>query len=186
MLAGSSCSLQAVLAFTLAASCSAPRLAGAQRIEPASVQANAPPPYAIRISHEPTADVLRRVLDGARQRLGEPRCEAVLDALAAESGRPLRVRLGESGQSAAGYLGLIIFYDGSKQPRCEDRKVMAVASPGSRIVYVCPEQLRERARRNPLWAEAALIHEALHTLGLGENPPSSQEITSRVIRRCRR
>jgi hypothetical protein len=33
-------------------------------------------------------------------------------------------------------------------------------------------------------AEAILIHEILHTLGLGENPPSSAEITRQVWRRC--
>ena len=32
--------------------------------------------------------------------------------------------------------------------------------------------------------EVILIHETLHTLGLGENPPSSREITSRVLARC--
>jgi hypothetical protein len=30
-----------------------------------------------------------------------------------------------------------------------------------------------------------VIHEMLHTLGLGEDPPSSFEITERVRRRCR-
>jgi hypothetical protein len=29
-----------------------------------------------------------------------------------------------------------------------------------------------------------IIHEMLHTLGLGENPPSSREITQRVTERC--
>jgi len=29
-----------------------------------------------------------------------------------------------------------------------------------------------------------MIHEALHTLGLGENPPTSAEITERVLARC--
>ena len=29
-----------------------------------------------------------------------------------------------------------------------------------------------------------MIHEFLHTLGLGENPPTSQEITERVSNRC--
>jgi hypothetical protein len=29
-----------------------------------------------------------------------------------------------------------------------------------------------------------VIHETLHTLGLGENPPSSAEIDSAVARRC--
>jgi hypothetical protein len=30
-----------------------------------------------------------------------------------------------------------------------------------------------------------VIHEMLHTLGLGENPPSTFEITARVRDRCR-
>jgi hypothetical protein len=33
-------------------------------------------------------------------------------------------------------------------------------------------------------AEAVVIHEVLHTLGLDENPPSSDQITTRVERRC--
>ena len=32
---------------------------------------------------------------------------------------------------------------------------------------------------------ASFIHEMLHTLGLGENPPSSTEITRRVQAACR-
>lgn len=34
-------------------------------------------------------------------------------------------------------------------------------------------------------AEAIVIHEMLHSLGLGENPPTSDYITSRVMERCR-
>ena len=34
-------------------------------------------------------------------------------------------------------------------------------------------------------AEAMVINEMLHTLGLGENPPSTFEITDRVRDRCR-
>jgi hypothetical protein len=30
-----------------------------------------------------------------------------------------------------------------------------------------------------------VIHEMLHTLGLGENPPTTLEITERVRARCR-
>jgi len=33
-------------------------------------------------------------------------------------------------------------------------------------------------------AEAVIIHETLHSLGLGENPPTSDEITRRVFSRC--
>jgi hypothetical protein len=32
--------------------------------------------------------------------------------------------------------------------------------------------------------EIIIIHEVLHTLGLRENPPSSEEITRQVTRRC--
>ena len=55
--------------------------------------------------------------------------------------------------------------------------------PGSKVVYVCPEQFR-KVSRQPRKAQATVIHELLHTLGLGENPPSSREITRRVIERC--
>jgi hypothetical protein len=40
------------------------------------------------------------------------------------------------------------------------------------------------AARQASQAEIAVIHEALHTLGLGENPPDSREITRRVAERC--
>jgi hypothetical protein len=33
-------------------------------------------------------------------------------------------------------------------------------------------------------AEAYVIHEMLHSLGLGENPPSSLAITAKVMSRC--
>lgn len=172
------------LALLVAALCLAlavARTAAAQ----AGQTAGRAPLFAVHISDEATGDTLRRVLEGARERLADPRCESLLDVFTGRDGRPLRDHLEESRRSAADYLGLIVFYDGAKHRLCEKRGVLAVAVPGGRIVYVCPKQLRERARRNPLWAEATLIHEALHTLGLGENPPSSQEITTEVIRRCR-
>jgi hypothetical protein len=38
--------------------------------------------------------------------------------------------------------------------------------------------------RDPGLSASLIIHESLHTLGLGENPPSSSEITQHVERRC--
>ncbi len=38
--------------------------------------------------------------------------------------------------------------------------------------------------QDPRHAEAILIHEALHSLGLREDPPSSDFITERVRARC--
>jgi len=40
------------------------------------------------------------------------------------------------------------------------------------------------AEPKPFYAEAVIIHETLHSLGLGENPPTSDEITWRVFSRC--
>jgi hypothetical protein len=55
-------------------------------------------------------------------------------------------------------------------------------------VFVC-RTFAEVQLRQPGVAESMVIHEILHTLGLGENPmpgqPTSIEITQRVEARCR-
>ena len=61
---------------------------------------------------------------------------------------------------------------------------MALTTPGSRVVRVCGRRFWEAQARNPERAELVVLHEALHTLGLGENPPDSLEITRRVGARC--
>lgn len=177
----------AALALGVGLVLAAPGQCSAGDLEPAGIThaSTTPTRYTIHIDHEATAGLLRLVLDGARERLAEPRCQAILDTFADLEGRPLRARLEETGQTPEGYLGLVVFYDGRRLPRCEKDGVLAVTHVGGRAVFVCPEELRIRFHRNPVWAEATLIHEALHTLGLGENPPSSREITSEVIRRCR-
>jgi hypothetical protein len=39
-------------------------------------------------------------------------------------------------------------------------------------------------QQKPTHVVAAFIHELLHTLGLGENPPPTQDITRRVLQQC--
>jgi len=82
------------------------------------------------------------------------------------------------------YLRMIPFLDGSRQPLCRRSRTMLVSQPGVRRVWVCRSfaafQLRE-----PHVAESRVIHQTLHTLGLGEDPPSSLEITQRIEARCR-
>jgi hypothetical protein len=60
---------------------------------------------------------------------------------------------------------------------------LAFTTPGSRVVRVCGDELM-RPSRHPDDIVAMVIHETLHTLGLPENPPSSVEITRRVLARC--
>jgi hypothetical protein len=101
-------------------------------------------------------------------------------------GRPLAERLDALGRTPQSYLGDILFEDGSQAGACAPRDVLAVTNPGSRVVWICPRQFVAVAYRDPVEAELILIHEMLHSLGLGENPPSSHEITRRVEQRCAR
>jgi hypothetical protein len=142
--------------------------------------------FNVRILHEATADIVKSALRGAAERLESPTCQAVFSDFSDLAGRPLQERLESLGQTPQGYLGQIFFYDGAKEPRCQSQDILAVTSPGSHVVHVCPKAIRAMYWRQPLYVEATLIHEALHTLGLGENPPTSREITSQVVKRCRR
>lgn len=81
------------------------------------------------------------------------------------------------------YVGMLVFYDGTRTRACE-KGAVAFTTPGSRAVHVCVDQLKQAQSANPEHVVAALIHEILHTLGLGENPPSPSDITRRVRARC--
>ena len=65
----------------------------------------------------------------------------------------------------------------------ENRATYATTTPGRRTVFVCGAQFMEMQRRQPGLAADLLIHEELHSLGLGENPPNSSEITARIVAR---
>jgi hypothetical protein len=122
----------------------------------------------------------------ARAKLEDARCQRVLTDFRDAAGRTLAENLFALRQTPAGYLGWLVFYSGRQKRACLDPDVHALTSPGIRIVYVCDRQLRETAQRDPGLAGAYIIHEMLHTLGLGEDPPSSVEITRQVIARCGR
>ena len=125
---------------------------------------------------------------GALRRLESEECRKVLTDFTDAEGRTLRQNLDEWGASPAEYVGLIPFVDGSSQDRCRKTKTALVASPGVRRVFVC-KTFAEVQLRQPGVAESMVIHEVLHTLGLGEAPmpgqPTSIEITQRVEARCR-
>ena len=95
--------------------------------------------------------------------------------------------LGETGQS---YLGkLVLFYEGSGSRACHSSKgddVSAATATGSRVVFICGANFAEGRRPKPFGPEAVIIHETLHSLGLGENPPTSDAITWKVFSRCAR
>jgi len=136
----------------------------------------------VRLVHVVEKATVARALDGAARKLALPECQALLDEFKDPSGRPLRDALQVSGRSAPEYLGGVFFYDAP--PALCRTSSLAVTQPGSRAILVCGSRFVRQVGRDPRHAEATLIHEVLHSLGLGENPPSPDYITERIEARC--
>ncbi|MFI5183906.1 MAG: hypothetical protein ACHQNV_05885 [Vicinamibacteria bacterium] len=117
---------------------------------------------------------------GARERLGRPECQAVLTDFESVNGGRLDLVLRSTGRTAQEQLDLLSFDSGLGRPGC-GRPVAASTHIQSRVVYIC---LRPFALLRPVERETVLIHEMLHSLGLGENPPTSGAITAQVMARC--
>lgn len=149
----------------------------------ASAPGAAASPDGVRLRGRWFEDAVRLAVRDASRRLDEPGCSTVLD-LRDRSGRALRARLQETGLDAPSYVRQVLFYDGSNDSPCRQPRTLAFTAAGSRVVSVC-SALGRLAASSPGEAQAVVIHEVLHTLGLGENPPASDEITALVERRCR-
>lgn len=137
----------------------------------------------VRIPDPIVATLVRRALDEASHLLSEPGCVALLDDFRDVNGRLLSERVAALDMDIRQYLELVVFIDGSQSQHCGD--MVAFTAPGSRVVRLCLRSVEQSWRENHDRFVASLIHEVLHTLGLGENPPSPAEITERVLRRCR-
>lgn len=161
----------------LAAACSAaPVRAGSAEVREGPV----------RIANGYLANLVGRALEGAADRLAQPRCQEIFDEFSDQSGRRLSDTLAALGEDGPSFLGRLFIYDAGGHDLCLSGRALAIARPGARVVQVCGELFKQAYVHDPMLAEAVLIHEALHSLGLGENPPSSQEITSRVRKLCGR
>jgi hypothetical protein len=132
----------------------------------ASAESSLSPPVAIQPFAIPFsidrrfAHELRPSLEEAARKLGDSRCQEILTDFADLSGRRLDVGLAAIGQTVPSYLGYVLF--------------------------ICWDQFAARQRASNGYAANILIHETLHTLGLGENPPDARQITAQVIARCGR
>jgi hypothetical protein len=127
---------------------------------------------------------LERAIAGATRRLIEPPCQLLLTDFSDASGRKLSAILAATGKDVAASLAPLRFIDDAAASPCRQAAVLAFAEPGGHVVHVCGPRLKARFLIEPAAVEMIVIHEFLHVLGLGENPPTSDAITARVVARC--
>ena len=148
----------------------------------ASAQVQVP---TVMIPNVTTRYTVARAIDGALRRLEGASCQRVLDEFATESGAPLRAVLDQANVTAAEFLSRLRFADGMGTSQCtRNQELAAFTVPGNRVVFVCTSTFGVQFPHQMKAAEMIIIHEMLHAVGLGENPPTSRDITARVTKRC--
>lgn len=139
--------------------------------------------FRVAIARPGLTQAVTRALGGAQRRLGDARCAQIFSDFKDGQGRPLKANLEALGMDADRYLEIVHFRDGQAVRPCQRGGIVAATMPGSRVVWVCPAFMQQQLS-DAGHAEAIILHEVLHSLGLGENPPSSAQITAVVLRRC--
>jgi len=129
------------------------------------------------------ANVAEAARQGAIARLRNPDCRQVLGDFTDAKGRRLHENLQAFGVGPDEYLAMLPLLDGESRPLCKANQSQLVTSAGVPRMFVCKSFLRTVYQRRVM-AEVYVIHEMLHTLGLGENPPTSHDITQKVVKRC--
>jgi len=129
---------------------------------------------------------VRRAIAGAAARLERTECQRVFADFSDESGRSLLANLQDSNRRAAEYLfSHVSFVDDSDAPQCLRGDVVAAfTTPGDPVIRLCASEFARSIAKNATATELLVIHEMLHALGLGENPPTPDEITARLRARC--
>jgi hypothetical protein len=141
----------------------------------------------VRLEDADAAAAVRKAVAGAHERLGRERCRRIFAEFRDPEGHTLDERLAALGTTGQEFLARVLFYDGSALPVCRadvNREVYAVTERGGRAVRVCARQFQALQRKGPVLGEVVVIHETLHALGLGEGPPSSEDITWQVMQSC--
>jgi len=135
----------------------------------------------VQIAQGPEQRWVLTAVEGAARRLNDPRCQQVLSDFTDANGLTLLEGLAVRRQSPLDHLRDVWFLKGDGQPLCNKRETSAFTVLGGRLVFMCPRLFRRPVQK---YDEFLVIHEVLHTLGLGENPPSSDSISRQVAIRC--
>ena len=141
-----------------------------------------------RLIHIPDPVVRRATiaaLEAASARFADGDCRHLFTDFEDGNGRSLADRLSAVAVDIHAYLRMITFIDDTRHKMCVTG-VLVFTTPGSRVVRVCVDEFKRICTEQPDYVIASVMHEILHTLGLGENPPASRQITARVLARCGR
>lgn len=142
----------------------------------------------IRVPSGPAVVMVHKAVRGAAARLARPDCQEVLIDFRDMVGRTLKENLEAIERSPSQFVGDVWFFDATDGQGCQKNPtVAAYTNPGSRIINLCSSRFRD-----PMFGlggingEVVIIHEVLHSLGLGENGdhPTGRDISSRVLARC--
>ena len=124
-------------------------------------------------------------VDGALRRLATESCRRVLQDFRDGSARTLDARLEVLDQTIPEYVADAYFVDGDDSTQCRlNDTIAAFTEPGSRVIHICARRFVKELTHRPDRGEILVIHELLHSLGLGENPPTAAHITAQVGFRC--
>ncbi len=115
----------------------------------------------------------------------KPSCAQLFDDFRDGMGAPLSRVLDAQRKTPGEWLSGLYFADGSPVRCRTDQAMVAYTAPGNRVIWICGDRFADQFALSVRRGAVLLIHECLHTLGLGENPPSSAAITAAVARRCR-
>jgi len=138
----------------------------------------------IHVEDAYTRDAATRALEGASRWLARQKCQMLFLEFKDERNLPLTAKLRELDTDPEGYLRMVLFLDGAQSATCRRHGVLAFTAQGSRVVYLCGRDFERAWRRDVAEVQATVIHELLHSLGLGENPPSPRAITYRIQQLC--
>ena len=151
---------------------------------PVSTGGQEMPHHALLVHLSPFSETaVRGAIDLALAKLARPGCGDIYGDFELPHGETPRKVLDRMGIGPDELLERLVFIDGTSDRGCRSGLAGLITTPGSHVISVCPRFI-ELQLRNPDLAASLVIHESLHVLGLGENPPSSNDITQRVQRRC--
>jgi hypothetical protein len=118
----------------------------------------------------------------AAERLGTDACRGIFEELPDFTGRPAARRLEAGERSPSAHFARLRFLESTEGP-CREDAAAAWSVAGDPRVRVCPRTFGAVAARDRREAAAILIHEALHTLGVGEDA-AKEPLTTYVRRHC--